>query len=103
MNNDAKVIKECGCPSKCFCKYTVAELLEIAKAKKIKGISTVNLIKQATSDFEKDRICTVAMLDLDDSVAEIMINEHMSGESCDVLACRAGLRKRLDAALKPAD
>lgn len=99
MNDEVKVIEECGCPSSCFCKYHAAELLDIARKKLVEGIPTVDLIKQAASDHEIELICTVAMLDLDDGVAEIMINEHMSVESCDVLACRKGLRKRLDAAL----
>ena len=100
MNDDARVIRECGCPSKCFCKYEVGELLDIARAKMVEGVSTVDLVKRATSDHERELICTVAMLDLDDAVAEIMINEHMSGRSCDVLACRNGLLKRLNKALK---
>lgn len=100
MSDEAKVIEECGCPSKCFCKYDVHELLEIARKKRIHGIPTVHLINQAASDREKELICVVALLDLNDVVVEIMINEHMSSESCDVLACRQGLRRKLDETLK---
>ncbi len=68
----------------------------MARQKRAQGVPAVDLLHHARTDHEKELICVVAMLDLDDSVAEIMIREHMSSESCDVSACRTRLRRQLD-------
>ncbi len=100
MNEACSCRSECDCPPRCFCKYDVGELLPVAREKQAKGVPAVALMKHARSDHEKELICVVAMLDLDDSVAEIMIREHMSSESCDVSACRNNLQRKLNAALQ---
>lgn len=92
---ESEIIKHCGCSSKCFCKYDEHELLDVGYKKLIQRIPTVKLIQDAKSEREKELIEVVAMLDLDDIVAEIMIREKMSGKSCNVLGCRENLRKRL--------
>ncbi len=83
------------CPSRCFCKYDADELKEVAYKKIIQKVPTLELLGSAKSQREKELISVVAMLDLDDNVAEIMIREKMSAESCDVLGCREGLKQRL--------
>lgn len=95
MNEKNEIIKHCGCPPKCFCKYDAHELQGIGYKKLVQGVPTVELIKSAKSPREKELISVVSMLDLDSVVADIMIREKMSGESCNVLACRENLRERL--------
>ncbi|HEX9783969.1 MAG TPA: hypothetical protein VGA56_14705 [Opitutaceae bacterium] len=93
------LIDRCRCPSRCFCKYDTAELLEIGEKKLRQHIPTIELLRHARSTREKELVCVVSMLDLDDVVAEIMIREHMADAACDVMACRDELRNRLLAAL----
>jgi len=75
-------------------------MLDVGYKKFIQRIPTVELIHNAKSEREKELIEVVAMLDLDDVVAEIMIREKMSGESCNVLSCRDILKRKLYKALK---
>lgn len=98
--DDIDLIGQCGCPSRCFCKYDAAELLEIGYKKVRQRVPTVKLIREARSPQERERVCVVSMLDLDAGVAEIMIREHMAGAACDVMACRDNLRQRLLTALE---
>ncbi len=95
MNDKIEFKKHCRCPQKCFCKYDEHELRDIGYKKLIQRVPTVKLIETAKTAREKELISVVSMLDLDDVVAEIMIKEKMSGESCNVLGCRENLRKRL--------
>jgi hypothetical protein len=94
MEERAKM-KHCECPPRCFCQYDVQELREIGYKKMVQGIPTVELVKNAKSVREKELISVVSMFDLDDTVSEIMIREKMSGETCNVLACREILKRRL--------
>lgn len=88
-------MKHCECPPKCFCKYDAHEMREIGYKKLIQGVSTVELLRNAKTAREKELISVVSLLDLDNVVSEIMIREKMSGETCNVLACREILRRRL--------
>lgn len=90
----------CQCPSRCFCKYQVGDLEEIGRRKLIANVPTVELMKSASSDREKDLICVISMLDVDEAIADIMIREHMADAACDVLACRESLKRRLYRRLK---
>jgi len=90
-----EVMKHCKCPPKCFCKYDEHELLDVAYKKIVQKIPTVELIQNSQSKSGKELIEVVALLDLDDVVAEVMIREKMSDESCDVLGCRENLRSRI--------
>ena len=93
-------IYSCQCPSRCFCKYRVDELEEIGRKKIVEKFLTVSLMRKASSARDKDLICVISMLDIDDSIAEIMIREHLANATCDVLACRENLKRRLYLRLK---
>ena len=88
-------VNMCECPSSCFCKFDAHELLEVGRRKFIQHIPTLDLMKAARSPREKEIIRVVSLLDLNDYVAQIMIREKMVCHTCDVLACRADLKKRL--------
>lgn len=100
MNKDLEAMTGCRCPGGCFCKYDVGDLVHIAYKKFIEKVPTVDLIHSAHSAKEVELVSVVALLDLKASDADIMIKEHMSDSSCDVLACRNALRSKLDVALK---
>ena len=90
----------CQRPTRCFCKYEVEELEELGRKKFIERFPTVKLMQSASTQRDKDLICVISMLDIDDSIAEIMIREHMADATCDVLACRENLKRRLHHRLK---
>lgn len=85
----------CKCSSKCFCKYDADELRDIGYKKFVQKIPTVELLKKAGTDRERELVSVVAMLDLGGEVAEIMIREKRSAVSCDVPNCRDTLKRKL--------
>ena len=90
----------CQCPSRCFCKYRVDDLEVIGRKKLVEKLTTVSLMQKASNTRNKDLICVISMLDIDDSIAEIMIQEHMAIATCEVLACRENLKCRFYRRLK---
>lgn len=100
MKNRTDSTTGCKCPGKCFCKYDADDLVSIVYKKRVKGISTVDLVSAARSSREIEFVSVVALLDLNEADADMMIKEHMAGSSCDVLACRNYLRSKIDDALK---
>ena len=80
----------------CFGKYYILEFLPIVQKKFVDGFSTVELLKEAQNDEEKDKVAIVALLDLDDGTVMHMLSDKKNGnEDFDILSCRNWLKKML--------
>lgn len=93
----------CNCPSKCFCKFEPEELVEVAIRKFEFGESTVSLMKQAKTSHQRDIVCIVSMLDVEDRMADYLVPGRMDNPTCDVLNCRETLRKNLAECIRYSD
>jgi len=82
-------------PQFCFCNYDLDELIELGYKKYVKNIPTVELMKEATSEKEKDEICVISMLDVDDDKLEEVMSDMLEDEKCNVLSCRKLLRRQI--------
>ena len=79
-----------------FGEYDIMELLRIVKKKFVNGFSTIELLKEAQNDEEKDKVAIVALLDLDDGTVMHMLSDKKNGnEDFDILSCRNWLKKML--------
>lgn len=79
------------CP---LCSIPFDELTKWAEKRYIDNIPTVELLKQAKSEHEKEIITIVGMLDVDDSVLEEIISKS-SINDCNVYSCRYKLKRWL--------
>lgn len=80
----------------CFGKYDIREFLPIVQKKFVDGFSTVELLKKAQNDEEKDKVAIVALLDLDDgTVMDMLSDKNNENEDFDILSCRIWLKKML--------
>ncbi len=80
----------------CFGKYDIRELLPIVEKKFVDGLSTVELLKEAQNDEEKDKVAIVALLDLDDETVMNLLSDNKNGDAnFHILSCRNRLKKTL--------
>jgi hypothetical protein len=82
-------------PSQCFCRYDVRDLLNLARAKFLQKITTVELMRNAHTDDERSRVAIVSLLDLDDQQVLSSLKDRTEGPNCHILSCRDMLRKQL--------
>ena len=79
-----------------FGKYDIRELLRIVKKKFVNGFSTIELLKEAQNDEEKNKVAIVALLDLDDETVMKMLSDNKKGDKdFEILSCRNRLKKTL--------
>ena len=79
-----------------FGKYNIREFLPIVQRKFVDGFSTVELLKEARNDEEKDKVAIVALLDLDDETVMRMLSDNKNGkEDFDILSYCNWLKKML--------
>lgn len=82
-------------PKACFCEYDLDDLIDVGYKRYVKNIPTVELMEKAISEKEKDEICLISMLDIDeDNLAEVM-GDLIVDEKCHILSCRRLLRKQI--------
>jgi len=83
-----------------FGKYDIRELLRIVKKKFVNGFSTIELLKEAQNDEEKNKVAIVALLDLDDETVMKMLSDNKNGDKdFEILSCRNLLKEMLRAIL----
>ena len=84
----------------CFGNYDFDHISEFARKRFIDGISTINLLKQAKSDTEREEISLVCMLDVEDKfVIDVELDCRYS-QDCETTNCRDRLRKLIEHELK---
>ena len=72
----------------CFSKYSLDRLVMYAKRRFIEGIQTVDLLKTANSELEKEEIMLIALLDVEDKEIHELVLECTEDDSRHVLNCR---------------
>lgn len=80
------------CP---LCSLSLDELSYWAEKRYIERVSTVELIKLAKTDKDKEIITIVGMLDVDDESLS-KIGEEIDEHDCNIFSCRDKLRKLLE-------
>jgi hypothetical protein len=86
-------------PTHCFCQIPPHELKEWAFKKYRKNISTVDLLKSTDDPHEKEVICIVSLLDVDEKkLFEMMGDVNMPEHH--LIHCREDTRKLLSEELK---
>jgi len=84
----------------CFGNYDFDHITKFAKKRFVDGSSTIDLLKQARSETEREEIALVCMLDVEDEmVLDVELGCRYADE-CKVTNCRDKLRKLLETELK---
>ena len=84
----------------CFGNYDFDNIAGFAKKRFVDGSSTIDLLKQARTQTEREEIALVCMLDVDD---EIVLDVKLGcryADDCKVTNCRDKLRKLIETELK---
>jgi len=80
---------------KCFCDIPMSELKKWAAKRYEDNIPTVELMKQAKNDHEREVIGVISLLDVeDDMLLDILSNVEKSDSH--ILACRLKTKKYLE-------
>ena len=82
-------------PEGCFCDYDIDELIEVARKRYVDKVPTVDLMQRSGSPKEKDEVCIVSMLDVDDEKLAELVKKSLIDEKCDVISCRRFLKKQI--------
>lgn len=82
----------------CLGNYDFDNIALFARKRFIEGIDTVELMKNASSDREKEEIALVAMLDLNDETITDLKLDCKHDSVCVVTNCRNLLRQMIQEA-----
>ena len=82
-------------PKFCFCEYDIDELIDLGYRRYVKNIPTVELMNEAISEKEKDEVCVISMLDIDDDKLEEVMGDMTADKKCNIISCRRLLRKQI--------
>lgn len=86
----------------CFGNYDFDNIAKFAKKRFIDGNSTINLLKQARSQTEREEIALVCMLDVQDEfVLDVKVDCRYAND-CKVTNCRDKLRRLIETELNVA-
>ena len=88
----------CSTPG-CLGNYDFDNIAFYARKRFIEGYDTITLLKQATSEREKEEIALVAMLDIEDDIVKDIGLCCRYAKECEVTICREKLKKMIEADL----
>jgi hypothetical protein len=95
MMAGADTVRTCLNP-RCLGNYDFEHIAHYARKRFVEGLDTMALLKQATSQREKEEIALVSMLDVDENVIrDLQLNCRHAGE-CEVTDCRDRLRDLIE-------
>lgn len=80
----------------CLGNYDFDKIAYFARMKFIEGYSTIELLKLATSECEKEEIALVCLLDVDDDKIRDLQLTCKYSEDCMSLDCRERLKKMIE-------
>jgi hypothetical protein len=80
----------------CFSKYSLDRLVRYAKKRFIEGIQTVDLLKTANSEIEKEEIMLIAFLDVEDKEIHDLLLGCTEDDSRLLLNCREILKSLIE-------
>jgi len=84
----------------CFGNYDFDNIANFAKKRFVDGCSTINMLKQARSETEREEIALVCMLDVADEIVLDVQLDCRYADECKVTNCRDKLRKLIEAELR---
>jgi len=84
----------------CFGHYNFDHIADFARKRFIDGHSTINLLKQARSETEREEIALVCLLDVEDEIVLDVRLDCRYANDCKVTNCRDKLRKLIDTELR---
>jgi hypothetical protein len=80
----------------CLGNYDFDKIAYFARMKFIEGYSTIELLKLASSQYEKEEIALVCLLDVDDDkIHELQLTCKYAGE-CISVTCREKLKRLIE-------
>lgn len=80
----------------CLGNYDFDKIAYFARMKFIEGYSTIELLKLASSENEKEEIALVCLLDVDDDkILDLQLSCKYVGE-CKSIDCREKLKKMIE-------
>ena len=83
----------------CMGNYNFDNIVFYAKKRFIEGWKTIDLLKAAKSECEKEEIALVSLLDIEDNeIQDLQLSCKLS-KSCKTIDCRAKLKKMIKAEL----
>ena len=95
MMAGADTVRTCLNP-RCLGNYDFEHIAHYARKRFVEGLDTMALLKQASSQREKEEIALVSMLDVDENVIrDLQLNCRHAGE-CEVTDCRDRLRDLIE-------
>lgn len=95
MMAGADTVRTCLNP-RCLGNYDFERIAHYARKRFVEGLDTMALLKQASSQREKEEIALVSMLDVDENVIrDLQLNCRHAGE-CEVTDCRDRLRDLIE-------
>jgi hypothetical protein len=87
----------------CLGNYNLANIALFARKRFIEGCSTIDLMRNARTNREKEEIALVAMLDLNDKTVTDMRLDCKHAGTCKVTNCRNLLKKMIKEGLVQKD
>lgn len=82
----------------CLGNYDFDNIVQFAQKRFIEGINTIELMKSASSDTEKEEIALIAMLDLNDETITDLGLDCKHSSSCLATNCRNLLKQMIEKA-----
>ena len=80
----------------CLGNYDFDKIVYFARMKFIEGYSTIELLKLASSQYEKEEIALVCLLDVDDDkILDLQLSCKYADE-CKSIDCREKLKKMIE-------
>lgn len=80
----------------CLGNYDFDKIAYFARKKFIEGYSTIELLNLAASEYEKEEIALVCLLDVDDDkIHDLQLTCKYAGE-CKTINCRSRLKRMIE-------
>jgi len=95
MMPGADTVRTCINP-RCLGNYDFEHIAHYARKRFVEGLDTVALMKQASSQREKEEIALVCMLDVEEGVIRDLKLSCRHADACDVTDCRDRLRDLIE-------
>ena len=82
-------------PEKCFCQIPGDDLQKWAEKRFYENRETIDLLSEAKSDYEKEIVSIVSLLDIDDTTMIEMMGD-VDKPTHHILECRRNVRELLN-------
>lgn len=91
MRDDVAQLKQ---KPRCFCQIPLTDLEKWAHKKYVDGKNTIDLLAETRSDYDKELVTIIAMLDVEKEKLDTMLG-HAARSTCNLDMCRHKVREWL--------